>query len=215
MLYNIIFDFDGTLFDTETVDVAAINMALKGFGKDVLESKEILSYIGLPLYKIASKCLKTDNKEQINRFCKQVIDGELLLIPRCGQMYPFAINLLDTLLQKGHKLAICSNGSKAYILKLIEHFALRRYFKMIWYKRYGFSKKRGAEIVFDKFRNARKTIFIGDREEDVVVAKKNGFISIGISYGFGSENELHNADYIAKDIKQLNKIINDLEEIKI
>ncbi len=211
MLYNIIFDFDGTLFRTETVDISAINMSLEKFGCKTLDEEEILSYIGLPMNKISENCLKSKDRETIEKFSKQVIENELLLIPRFSKMYPFAISLLDILVQKGHKLAICSNGGKRYILKLIDHFDIAKYFETIRYKRYGFSKHRAAKIVNAGFKNERSTIFVGDRKEDMDVAKDNGFISIGMRHGFAAKNELDGADYIAKDLKELNEIINDLE----
>jgi phosphoglycolate phosphatase len=211
-MYNIIFDFDGTLFRTETVDIAAINNALYDMGVNVLSDEEILSYIGMPLSQIAKKCLKTKSKEDIELFIKKAIENELILIPRFAKMYPFAIMLLEELSQKGHKLAICSNGNKEYILKLVEHFKLDRFFEAIWYKRYGFSKKRGAEIVFERLRNARKTFFVGDRKEDITVARKNGFLSIGLSHGFGKPEELRGADYLAENLEEVYRIITDLEE---
>ena len=36
-------------------------------------------------------------------------------------------------------------------------------------------------------------IMIGDREHDIIGAKKNGIDSLGVLYGYGSYNELKNA----------------------
>ena len=52
---------------------------------------------------------------------------------------------------------------------------------------------------------ARKGIMIGDREHDVFGAKENGLPSIGVLYGYGSEDELKaaGADYIAKTVEDI------------
>ena len=49
---------------------------------------------------------------------------------------------------------------------------------------------------------------IGDRMHDIIGAKKNGIKSCGVLYGYGSKEELINegADFIAKDIHELQKI---------
>jgi len=42
------------------------------------------------------------------------------------------------------------------------------------------------------------TIMIGDRKHDVIAAKKNGMKSVGVTYGYGSREELIEAgvDYL-------------------
>ena len=46
---------------------------------------------------------------------------------------------------------------------------------------------------------------IGDRKHDVIGANSNGIASIGVLYGYGSENELSDAraTHIVKDVEEL------------
>lgn len=210
-MLNIIFDFDGTLFRTETVDVEAFNSALESFGKKKLKEEEILSYIGLPMNKIAEKCLKTSDRMMIEAYSKQVAANEIKLIPKYAGMYPNALEILLMLSEDGHEMAICSNGSERYIKKLVEQFELAGYFKVVWHKRYGYSKSRGAKIVRWKMDANRRTVFIGDRKEDVDIAKTHGFISIGMLHGFCEGCELVDADFLAEDSNDLYRIIRKLE----
>jgi len=211
---NIIFDFDGTLFKTETVDVEAINAALTDLGREILSEAEILSYIGLPLSKIAEKCLKTYDKELKYKFLDRVIANELTQIPLYARMYPFALELLDLLKQEGHSLAICSNGSKEYIHAILKKFHIKSKFDIIWHKRYGYSKTRAAKIVSSKLLKNDKTFFVGDRQEDILVGKNNKYISIGITHGFGSIDEVGDADFVANDLHDVHRIINNVERTK-
>ena len=48
-------------------------------------------------------------------------------------------------------------------------------------------------------------LMIGDREHDIIGAKKNGIDSLGVLYGYGSREELEaaGADYIAATVEEL------------
>ncbi len=50
---------------------------------------------------------------------------------------------------------------------------------------------------------------VGDREHDLMGAQKNNIDAIGVTYGFGSYNELkeHNPAYIVNSIDELLKIL--------
>ncbi|MFZ1683714.1 MAG: HAD hydrolase-like protein, partial [Candidatus Zixiibacteriota bacterium] len=52
-------------------------------------------------------------------------------------------------------------------------------------------------------------IMIGDREHDVIAAKDNGVDSIGVLYGYGTEQEFvaSGATYIAKDVTDLRRLL--------
>ena len=50
---------------------------------------------------------------------------------------------------------------------------------------------------------------IGDREHDIIGAQENGIDSIGVLYGYGTEEEMHKIKptHIAKTIEDLEKYI--------
>jgi phosphoglycolate phosphatase len=54
--------------------------------------------------------------------------------------------------------------------------------------------------------NPQKTFIVGDRYHDIVSAKDNNCVSIGVSYGYG-KSEIKKADYIIDDIWMLKDII--------
>ena len=95
--FNIVFDFDGTLFRTETVDVTAFNMTLKQMGRDELSKGEILMQIGKPLRGLAKSYLKTSDKEVTSKFCALSVDYELAVIPEHAELYQDCIEVLKAL----------------------------------------------------------------------------------------------------------------------
>ena len=59
-----------------------------------------------------------------------------------------------------------------------------------------------------------KVVMVGDREHDVLGARKNGLDSIGVLFGYGNEEELKEAgaDWIAKDMTELGNLLLTLAE---
>ena len=62
----------------------------------------------------------------------------------------------------------------------------------------------------------RLTFMVGDRKYDVEAANELGCISIGVTYGYGTESELKEADaeYICDDVDEIADVLN-LEEMMV
>ncbi len=208
--FNIVFDFDGTLFRTETVDVAAFNMTLREMGRDELSDNEILAQIGKPLGQLARRYLKTSDKEAIDEFCRLSVGFELAVIPHSAELYPYCIEILTALKADGHRLAICSNGTQEYIQAILKKFSIESLFDTVTSKRHGVSKSRGAKITVEALGAHRPSIFVGDREADIRAAKSNQMLSVGILHGFGIEKELADADFIVKDLNEFYSVMEGL-----
>lgn len=201
----LIFDLDGTLFRTETVDVFAFNEALESNGYPPKTQDEIMSFIGLPLDGICRAMLNSDNDEQLSKFKHDVINNESYAIPRTGEFYGGAIEMLKRLKDRGFLLCICSNGNMEYVTDIANAFGLNDIFDEIWYEKSGISKSDAVKVLIQKY-NAFKFIMIGDRLVDIDAAKDNDGISIGVSYGFGKDEVLE-ADHVVSSILELEELI--------
>jgi len=201
----LIFDLDGTLFRTETVDVFAFNEALASNGYQTKTQDEIMNFIGLPLDGICKAMLGSDDPELLLKFKKDVINNESIAIPKTGEFYDGALDMLMRLKEQGFTLCICSNGNMEYVTDIANAFGLNDIFDEIWYEKSGISKSDAVAVLKQKF-NAPKFIMIGDRLVDINAAKDNAGVSIGVSYGFGKD-EVLKADYVAGSILKLEEII--------
>lgn len=201
----LIFDLDGTLFRTETVDVFAFNEALASIGYPPKTQDEIMSFVGLPLDGICREMLKSDDSELLSKFKQDVINNESLAIPQMGKFYDGAIEMLKRLKNRGFLLCICSNGNKEYICDIANAFGLNDIFDEIWYEKSGITKSDAVNVLKQKY-NAQQFIMIGDRLVDIQAAKDNAGVSIGVSYGYGKDEVLE-ADYVACSISELEELI--------
>jgi phosphoglycolate phosphatase len=205
---NIIFDFDGTLFDTRTVDVAAFNRALNDMGYSVLSEDEVLAVVGKPLSAISADFFG-NNEQQVYQFIERTLRCELEEIPLNAQMYPCAIELLHKLKLSGHTLAICSNGNKEYLESILSKFNLSDLFTIVWYAHEGISKIRALEIILEELPQD-KTVYVGDRAEDLEAAQSHSLPFIGAVYGYGG-NELEGVKLMADDVSEILHLIDQLK----
>jgi len=201
----LIFDLDGTLFKTETVDIFAFNEALAINGYPHKSDDEIMSFVGFPLDGVCRTMLNTDDPVLLAKFRQDVIKFESFAIPRHGEFYTGAIDMLKRLKERGYKLCICSNGNKEYVNDIAEVFGLWDVFDEIWYENSGISKSDAIKILLDKSK-ADEFIMIGDRLVDIEASSANGGISIGVTYGFGKE-EVFRADYVVDSIDALESLL--------
>lgn len=54
-----------------------------------------------------------------------------------------------------------------------------------------------------------ETVMIGDRKEDIIAGKSNRVVTIGVIYGYGSEEEIVNSapDYICNSPRGIRQVI--------
>ena len=201
---TVIFDLDGTLFRTETVDIAAFNKALRLNGLQQRSDVEILDCIGLTMQETSERLGIRDENVK-NRFEKDVLRFELEEIERNGLMYEGAADLVMYLKAKGFTLCVCSNGSKEYVYAVLNKFELTEYFDAIWAQTDGYNKSRAVACLAGQY-GRDGFIMVGDRDSDVNAGREHGGITIGMLHGFGA-NEPFKADYTAGSIKELKQVI--------
>jgi phosphoglycolate phosphatase len=209
---TILFDLDGTLFRTDTVDIVAVNKALVLNGFKRKSDAEILDCIGQTIHETCTR-FGICGSAAARKFEQDVINFELEEIERSGLIYEGADALIRYLKAKGFTICICSNGSKEYVYAVLEKFGLVEYFDEIWSQRDDYSKTAAVACLAGKHAK-NGFIMIGDRNSDIDAGRENGGITIGMLHGFGG-NEPFNADFTAGSIAELKKVINAICDNKI
>ncbi|WP_455717549.1 HAD family hydrolase, partial [Anaerosporobacter sp.] len=106
---NIIFDLDGTLFQTQPCIINAVNKLFLNNGLKPIESDKILQNIGKRSNDFLCSILPPDiiTNELYEQFCMY----EKEEISQNGQLFDGIQTLLDYLKINNHHLYLCSNGS--------------------------------------------------------------------------------------------------------
>ncbi|MBP3266893.1 MAG: HAD family hydrolase [Ruminococcus sp.] len=205
MKTGLIFDMDGTLWDSSAYVAAAWNEKIKELGYDLKEitKQDIMGIMGLTMDKIADILLADVPKEERYDLLDKCGDNENDYLRKHGaELYPDLEKTLIRLKEK-YPLYIVSNCQSGYIESFLEYYGFGKYFEDI--ECYGNNLKPKADnIALIAERNGLdKSWYIGDIQGDHDAAVKAGSGFIHAAYGFGT---------IEQDVPKIEKF-SDLPEL--
>jgi phosphoglycolate phosphatase len=206
----IIFDFDGTLVETGTDLVQAVNFMLKTLRFKSRTEREIISFIGDGINNLIEKALGQDNAEYQEKalaiftqyYSEHLLDNTKL----CPYAEDVLINYKDKV------KIILTNKRHKFTLAIMQGLNIEKYFLEIIgadstpYKK---PDQRVIEYILQKYGIAKdKTVIVGDGINDIIVAKKSGISSCAYLNGLGKRQELLslNPDYYVETLLEVNKL---------
>lgn len=195
---TILFDLDGTLTDSGEGIIHCAQIVLEELNLPVLPKEDLRFIVGPPLsdsfIKLGVAPNETDNAIAIYR--KYYLDFGIFE----NTPYPGIAELLRKLKQDGHTLYVATSKPEFMAQEILARFGMAQYFDCI------------CGALEDKTRNAKsevishllsvnpirgKLLMVGDTNFDVLGAKKLGIPTIGVSWGYGIEEDLVQAGAIA------------------
>lgn len=191
MKKGLIFDMDGTLWDSAENVAISWNIAIKESGmiERVLTTADIQGVMGKTMDKIADALFpelsKEDRMKLLEACCE--LENEYLR-EHGGVLYP-DLEEVWTELSKDYELYIVSNCQAGYIEAFLDHYGFWKYFKDI--ECYGNNfKQKGENIRLLADRNGLEAAaYVGDIQGDYDASKAAGVGFIHAAYGFGTINE--------------------------
>ena len=185
---SIIFDLDGTLWDsTDTVTAAwqsALNQAPYMSG-EVMTRERVRSITGMTYDKIFEKLfpfLSAEQRAEVQKLCS--VSELEILHKQGGTLYP---KLTETLnyLGKKYKLYIVSNCQSGYIELFLELNDMHSHF--LGHQCFGTKNRPKADNIRDivNDHHLKAPVYVGDTMGDYESAVKAGVPFIFASYGFG------------------------------
>ncbi len=145
------------------------------------------------------------------------LEGTLLktnedkLIDKSPQLYDGVEDLLIDLKNEGYTLAICTNGSREYMDKILSHFNIDKYFQIKKPRVHGLEKFQIIKQILDESSSC-SAIIVGDTSMDFYGADVARCLSIGVSYSYGGY-DYQNSDFIADNPKDVFGIISKINGI--
>lgn len=212
----ILFDLDGTVTDPEVGITLSVAYALRHYGIEVEDARSLRKFIGPPLHDSFIDFYGFSREkafEAVDKYRERFAETGIFE----NEPYEGIHELLAQLKNEGYIMAIASSKPEVFTKRIIEHFDLSPYFTEVCGSELDGKRTDKAEVItyaLEKLGSpaAEDVIMVGDRHHDIVGAKKNGLTSIGVLYGFGSEDELHEAgaDYIAASVNDIGKIVSKI-----
>lgn len=202
---NIIFDLDGTLFQTQPCIINAVNKFFFNNRLKAIEADLVLQNIGKRSNDFLSSILPPN--VNVNEVYEEFSTCEREEISQNGQLFDGIQTLLDYLITNKHSLYLCSNGSDEYINLVLEKTKIKQYFDKIISSKF-ISKK---DTVKELIKKDELFVMIGDTIYDIDAATENNIPVIGVSYGYGDKEDIIKATYVAHTVNDIEYYIRQIE----
>lgn len=194
MTKMILFDLDGTLTDSGEGIINCAWYALKAFNIPLPDKEAMRVFVGPPLHdtfvRFGVPKDRADEAVAIYR-SRYVPIGKFENTP-----YPGVKELLEKLVEEGHKLYVATSKPEALSVEILEHFDLAKYFTLIC----GASTDRSRSIkeaviayLLEQTGAQENIVMVGDTAFDVIGAKQHGIPTIGVSWGYGEVSDMMEA----------------------
>ena len=186
-----IFDFDGTLVDSEQAIYQCFQSITKKLAPNRVEyAKNIL--IGPPLRDTASEILGHEHQDKLGEFVQLFITMHDEQVIQHTLSYPDVIQVLKELHTQNIPMAVATNKRSVPTQKLINHFGWNDYFQSVECSD-SQSRIRNKDAMIQDIINHNGSFsggyFIGDTVNDGLSANLNQLQFIKASYGYGRNQD--------------------------
>lgn len=216
---RILFDLDGTLTDPFLGITRSVAYSLKSFGIEVDDLETLKPFIGPPLDESFREYYHMDEAQSwkaVEKYREYFSKKGLFE----NKVYEGMEDFLQSLLNMDMKLYVCTSKPEVFAKEILDHFSLTPYFTGIYGATLDGSLKNKGDVIAHCIKqeqlNIQDCMMVGDRQHDIVGAHQNQIPCIGVLYGYGSLEEFqeYHCDYIAKDLIELKKIIEEWKDVK-
>ncbi len=214
-----IFDFDGTLFDTVKGIHRALNRLLATEGCRALSAAEVIPLMSEGSGNFITNAFATVGatvaESEVRRLLHLFSDFHEPISLTHTKLYPGARQILGRLHAEGYKLGVCTNKPISPALKLIEAFGLEAFFAGVIGGNSGHGLKPEPGPVLAAIEalqsKAGQTVMVGDTIKDVAAARAAGIQVFAVTFGYaeGPPEEL-GADGLIGNFAELPARIEDL-----
>ena len=194
MVKTIIFDLDGTLLDTLSDLTASVNHALRMHDMPLRTPQEVRRFLGNGVRRLM-ECAVPDGAAN-PRFELAFADFKAHYVLHCQDStcpYDGVDDMLVTLAQRGHRMAIVSNKLQAGVTELHRRFFSQTIDVAIG-ESAGVRRKPAPDMVNAALRELgvprEEAVYVGDSEVDLATARAAGLPCISVLWGFRDRDEL-------------------------
>jgi phosphoglycolate phosphatase len=215
---TILFDFDGTLFNSKKGIVSAVKYSLNHFDIPVPDDDTLQTFIGPPLGHSFQKHFGLSKEDAYAAIAKlREYYGDKGIFE--SELYEGIDEILKSLKNRSLKVGIATAKPTVYTHQILEHNKLSHYFDTV----------RGSSLVGELFpkeqtigealqdfgissydeQSKSKTVMIGDTIYDIKGAHHHQIPSIAVNYGFGKKQDLLDSrpTHLAETVEELRGLL--------
>jgi phosphoglycolate phosphatase len=214
---TLIFDFDGTISQSEEGITKSVRYALESFDMQVTDLSSLAFCVGPPLTECFSDHFGFDERQTL-----QAIEKFREYYRKSGihqqKLYEGMADAVTHFYKQSKTLAIATCKPTKFAKIALERYGLLSYFDIVSGIKFDNKKSSKDDVLAFALESLgdidkEKTVMIGDRSHDILSAKKFGIDSIGVLYGYGGDGELEACEptHIVKTVSELRTLLSDQE----
>lgn len=214
MYTHIFFDLDGTLTDPKEGITNSVAYALASFG--IQEDPDRLTpFIGPPLIDSFMEFYHFDGptaQKAVEKYREYFSQKGIFE----NKVFSGSQPLLAQLKAAGKTVCLATSKPEVFARQILEHFHMDGYFDEIVGSCLDGTRTKKGEVIEEVFTrlgekcpDKARCVMVGDRLHDIHGAQENGLDSIGVTFGYGSQEELTQAGatHIAHSFEELAQIL--------
>jgi phosphoglycolate phosphatase len=197
---HVLLDLDGTLSDSEPGILRSLQWACEVEGYPVPSEEQVRSVIGPPFeLGLPSIGIPDDGLwNVINRYRERYEDVGLFE----NTLYAGVVDMLDGLSSLGLSLSIATAKPERTAIRILEHFGLTHRFDAMVGATLTQERRAKAQVITHclevlGIEGGRHVLMVGDRDHDVLGAMHNGIACVGVTWGYGTPEELLRAGAVS------------------
>ena len=202
----VIFDFDGTLADSNHLFMKAWNLYADQYHYDYVTEEDLVTSKNLTIHERAKKYRFPMHKlpiilPKVYRYFKEHIDEV--------QLFDDISEMLNSIQQTGYKIVIISSNAKENIELLLKQQQVHVVSQVLTS-----SRLFGKDTVIKKFMKQQKltqddVLYVGDEIRDIIACNKVGVPFVWVSWGLDGYEliEKENPSYVVHSPKELSELL--------
>ncbi len=213
---GILFDLDGTIWDSMPGILRSLEHALREVGMEPPPEAELVNHIGPPLTVMLAEVGVPEDLVDTARDRYRERYHEVGVF-ECS-LYDGALAALDELRTDGHHLATATSKGEVATLMMLDHFDLTSRFDVVAAASMDASSHSKAAVI-GKARTGlaelgiRPRWMIGDRRYDIEGGRGLDLVTVGVTWGYAPAGELEaaGADHVVDDFGGLLHVLSGAE----
>ena len=225
----VLFDLDGTLSESAPGITKSVQYALSALGIDEPDLKKLETFVGPPLNVEFRRLYHFDDDTTefaVMKYREYYTKNNAIF--DCN-MYPGTEEMLIACKEAGIRMAVASSKPHPFVIRILENYGILSYFDIVigsglddekraagtdqktFIVQTALEKLRMLDACTDDESFRQSCSMVGDRSFDIIGAKENHVCAIGVTFGYGSKEELisSGADCIAHSMEELRKILTE------
>lgn len=216
---HVFFDLDGTLTDPAPGIVASFQHAMAALDREPWPAARLRGLIGPPLLEAMKRVLETDDGPLLKRAIRHYREYFAVHGMFENRVYPGIFGALEALKERGVRLVVATSKPQMFADRIVDHFGLRRYLPRVYGAELSGERADKSELLAQALEleglasvPGAPAVMVGDRQRDIVGAKKHEMLTVGVLWGYGTLQELGGArpNRLVIDVDDLAQVLFEL-----